>query len=244
MVSKLTTTQKHNVGATERIASAAVGGLLLTWGIRKRSPTALAGALVGADLVYRGVSGHCHLYNAMGVNTSETRKDGSEIRSDAPSVHRAITIGKSPEELCALWRDPNRLAQIMAHFADVTPQGEGITNWKVHGPFKQAFEWNSRTTEDEPGRKLSWRSLPGTELPNRGFIRFDPGPENVGTVVTLQMQFEPPFGSAGAAVIRTLNKVPRAITGKSLRRFKSLAETGEIPTLEKNPSGRGTSDSF
>jgi hypothetical protein len=48
----------------------------------------------------------------------------------------------------------------------------------------------------------------------------------------------------GAQVAKKLDLIPKAITGQSLRRFKSLAETGEIPTLENNPSGRGASDSF
>jgi hypothetical protein len=32
--------------------------------------------------------------------------------------------------------------------------------------------------------------------------------------------------------------VPRTIATQALRRFKSLVETGEIPTLEHNPSAR------
>ena len=46
------------------------------------------------------------------------------------------------------------------------------------------------------------------------------------------------------AVSKLLGFVPKTIAMQSLRRFKSLAETGEIPSLASNPSGRGESDLF
>jgi hypothetical protein len=42
--------------------------------------------------------------------------------------------------------------------------------------------------------------------------------------------------------MKRLGFVPRTITGEALDRFKSLAETGEIPTLERNSSARGSGD--
>src|SRR5436309_10564985 len=88
-----------NVALPERLISIAAGGLLIAWGIRKRSALSLAGAAAGGDLIYRGLTGHCHLYGALGVNTAAFQKPGSQVEPDAPEVHRAITIGKSPQEL-------------------------------------------------------------------------------------------------------------------------------------------------
>ena len=58
------------------------------------------------------------------------------------------------------------------------------------------------------------------------------------------MKMEPPLGSVGSALVKAVESVPRGIAGKALRRFKSLVETGEMPSLEHNPSGRGSSDLF
>ena len=55
---------KHKRGIAERLASMADGGLLVTWGLRKRSPATIAAGIIGADLIYRGASGHCQLYTA------------------------------------------------------------------------------------------------------------------------------------------------------------------------------------
>lgn len=242
MIQEHTNTQSANVGAFERMASTVAGTLLVTRGLRKPSPGRLLAAAAGADLIYRGLTGHCALYGTLGVNTAARNKSGADIPANAPEVKRAITIGKPPEELYAFWRNPDNLAKIMGHFAEVTPERDGILHWRVRGPLKQVFEWDSRHTEEQPNRVLTWQTLPGSTLVNHGRVTFQPGPDSTGTEVTLQMQFEPPLGSLGAGLVSVLHKVPRAIAGQSLRRFKSLVETGEIPTLAENPSGRGAGD--
>jgi uncharacterized membrane protein len=233
-----------NVAVSERLISTAIGGLLIARGLRKRSALSLAGAAAGADLMYRGITGHCHLYDALGVNTAGSKKAGSEVNPDAPEVRRAITISKSPQELYESWRDPVHLAQIVAHFAEVTPGANGLMHWRVRGPLEQVLEWDSRYTQEQSGRKLAWETVPGSTLVNRGEVTFEPGPNGVGTEVRLSMQFEPPLGTVGSGVMKALHLIPRGIAGQALRRFKSLAETGEIPTLQHNPSGRGSSDRF
>src|SRR4051812_44804361 len=98
-----------NVGAGERLASMAMGGLLVSWAIRKRTPATMAAGIVGADLIYRGASGHCQLYDALGVNTAATKVAGEQISSSAPEVQRSITINRPPEELFAFWSNPANL---------------------------------------------------------------------------------------------------------------------------------------
>ena len=44
--------------------------------------------------------------------------------------------------------------------------------------------------------------------------------------------------------MQRLGVVPESLAGTVLDRFKRLAETGEIPSLETNPSGRGKGDRF
>jgi uncharacterized membrane protein len=244
MAQQLTTQANANVGAGERLASMAVGGLLVTWAFRKRSPATMAAGIVGADLIYRGASGHCRVYRALGVNTAASEVSGGQISSSAPEIQRSITIYRSPEELFAFWSKPENLARIMAHFAEVTPEGGDVTRWKIRGPMSPMFEWTSRQTAEEPGRQLSWQSLPGGTLATRGHVAFQPGRDNTGTEVKLWVQFEPPLGAVGEGLAKALQRFPRAIAGQALRRFKSLVEAGEIPTLEYNPSARGASDWF
>lgn len=59
-----------NVHGIERIASSLVGGLLLARGVSADGPVNRLLALVGSALVFRGISGHCHLYQALGIDTA------------------------------------------------------------------------------------------------------------------------------------------------------------------------------
>jgi len=233
-----------NVGALERLGSAAIGSLLVTQALRKRGPVSIAGGILGADLIYRGVTGQCSLYRALGVSTSRVNKPGSQMPAEAPEVRRSITIAAPPQQLAEMWSDPNTLSKVVAHFATVTAGSNGITHWRARGPLRQVLEWDSHQIKDGEGQSISWSSLPGGQLPNRGHIDFRPGPDGVGTEVTLHMRFEPPLGRFGNTLARKFHLLPRAIAGQTLRRFKSLVETGEIPSLAMNPSARGNSDLF
>src|SRR3954468_2656472 len=59
----------RNVGTLERWISTLGGGALLAWGLGRdprRSPLAGTLALGGAALLYRGTTGHCPIYGALG----------------------------------------------------------------------------------------------------------------------------------------------------------------------------------
>ena len=71
-----------NVGPQERTYSAIAGGALALFGLSRMSLMGLGLAAVGGSLLYRGLTGHCHLYSAMGVNTAGGPSQNAEI------VHR------------------------------------------------------------------------------------------------------------------------------------------------------------
>lgn len=159
-------------------------------------------------------------------------------QEDATRVETSLTIGGSAEELYKLWRDPQTLPQVMGHFATVTAQADDRAHWVVSGPGKTGLQWDSQIVQDEPARLLRWYSLQGAKLPNGGSITFAPATGGRGTVATLEIDFDPPGGSLGKAAAKLLGIVPQVLAVKALRRFKSLAETGEIPTLKDNVSAR------
>ena len=125
--------------------------------------------------------------------------------------------------------------------ASVTPIDEDRALWTVHGPLGRTLTWETRIIEERPNELVRWQSQPGADLGNEGSARFRPAPGALGTVVTLRVRFEPPGGALGAA-LKLSEIVPSSILGTALRRFKSLVETGEIPTLDRNPSARGRGD--
>lgn len=216
-----------NVGDTERIVSAIAGGALVTWGLRRRSLGGLVVAAIGGDLLYRGFTGHCDVYQWLGTSTAESAQ---------PEVETAITIDKPADELYRLWRDPQNLSRIMGHFADVQSVGDNRVHWRVHAPLDQQIEWDAEITEEKPGERLRWMSVGDGPLPNEGEVTFRPRTPQPGTEVHLWMRFKPPGGALGKAAVALAGSTPHSVARHALRRFKSLAETGETPTLSHAPT--------
>ena len=76
-----------NVGQDERLLSLIAGPALILLGLRPRGWLGVLLALIGAELVYRGATGHCHVYSALDINrASDTSRDG---RGNRDAVHEA-----------------------------------------------------------------------------------------------------------------------------------------------------------
>ena len=222
-----------------RIASTAVGGALLLYGLRRRSFVGTVMAIVGGLLFYRGISGNGTLETS---TTGATERHGTETDAEPMEVERSITVGKSADELYELWRDPQQLSRIVGSVAEVSSEGDGRHRWSVDGPLGREMAWETRIVEERPGEFLRWKAIEGSALSIEGSLRFRQASGDRGTEVTLHVRVDPPGGALGGSVMERFGVVPDTLVGKALRRFKSLAETGEIPTLEHNPSARGSSD--
>ncbi len=220
------------------VVSALVGGSLVLLGLTRRSTGGAVAALAGGGMIYRAATGHCHLYEAVGVNTAVQGSGRDATHASQVKLSSTVTIGKSAEEIDRLWRQPDTLPRIMAHLAEVTPASEGRWHWKVVGPLGITLEWDTHVVEDRQGQSQRWESEEGADLPNEGSIRYRSAPADRGTEVTLQFRFQPPGGMLGAAAARQLRIIPRLVAETSLRYLKSLAETGEIPTTEHQPAAR------
>ncbi|WP_224270490.1 SRPBCC family protein [Haloprofundus salinisoli] len=234
------------LGVSSRIASAVVGGALVFFGLRRRSLVGAVMALIGGWLVYRGGSGQRRPRATTSSPVSSERsvhRDG-EQSAGPMDVERSATVGKSADELDELWRDPETLTRVASGVAEVTleDEEEGRYRWRVDAPLGRTLTWETRIVEDRPGELLRWTSVDGSSVAAEGSLRFRPAPADRGTEVTLHLRFDPPGGSVGSAAMNLLGVVPETLVSKMLYRFKSLAETGEIPTLDRNPSARGKGD--
>jgi uncharacterized membrane protein len=160
----------------------------------------------------------------------------------AHATRSALPIGRDPLDLHRLWLDANAQRIVMEKMADVSVAGD-VWHWKAHAKWIGDVEWDSRIVADEPGRRIAWRSLAGADLPNEGELVFGPGRAGWGTEVRLTWRFDPPAGRLGDFVAR-LSHAPHAMGMLVLRRFKSLAETGEVPTLAHTPTTRDDPDPY
>jgi uncharacterized membrane protein len=121
---------------------------------------------------------------------------------------------------------------------EVRPTGERTSHWVMKSNGKN-IEWDSEIMTDEPGRRIAWRSI-GGDSENAGEVVFERAPGGHGTMVTELQQFW--MGKLEAAWKTIVDRNPKQGVIESLRNFKALAETGEIPRTEPQPHGpRGTS---
>jgi uncharacterized membrane protein len=168
-----------------------------------------------------------------------TRDGRGDALINEPEVERSITIGATADQLYQRWRDPQTVPKIMAGFATAQPSGDGRMHWRIAGPLGRDYEWDSQTVDDRAGEGIGWRSIDGASLPNEGSVRFRAAPANRGTVATLRFRFDPPGGGLGEAAVALFGSKPLGLAADAvLRRFKSLVETGEIPTTERQPAAR------
>ena len=94
-----------NVGKNERIVSALAGGALALLALRAKGARRSLLGLAGAALVHRGATGHCHLYDALGIDRAR-EKTRPEAPSDAGFSGTARTAIRRPaHELYDFWRD-------------------------------------------------------------------------------------------------------------------------------------------
>jgi uncharacterized membrane protein len=94
-----------NVGETERWLSLLGGGALALFGLSRRTPAGLGLALLGGGLIYRGATGHCHLYGALGVNTAPHPPQTSIPADEGFKITRTIVVMRPAQELFRFWRD-------------------------------------------------------------------------------------------------------------------------------------------
>lgn len=77
-----------NVGTIERAASVAIGVAATLAGINRGGTTGLLLAGVGAAAIYRGISGHCYGYEALGIDTSDDADDPVGVLPEQRTIER------------------------------------------------------------------------------------------------------------------------------------------------------------
>jgi uncharacterized membrane protein len=236
--------QSVNVGDGERMVSLAAGAIVGLLGLSRRSLPGLLIAGVGGAMIYRGATGHCHAYDALGIDTTEDQ-DRSEEQIARRGIHvsNSYQINKPASELYRLWRNFENLPQIMTHLESVRNIDDRRSHWVARLPRVaggKTLEWDAQVTRDDPDSLIAWQSLPGSDIDTSGQVRFEPALGDRGTVVHVFMNYVPPGGMLTALLAPLLNKASFRLIREDMRNFKRIMEVGEIPTIIGQPHGTCT----
>jgi len=231
-----------NVGSVERIASAVSGGALITYGLKQGGLLGGLLTVLGSGLALRGVTGHCQMYDAMDINTSDESPNPKSpyhqgFLDTKIHVTKSVTVNKSPAEVYSFWRKLSNLSQFMSHLESVTVIDNKRSHWVAKAPMGTTVEWDAEITSDIENERLGWKSVEGSEIVNSGVVMFNPTQDR-GTEVRVVLTYEPPAGQLGSLIAKLFGEEPNQQVSDDLRRFKSLMETGMVMTVEGQPSGR------
>ena len=162
--------------------------------------------------------------------------------ADSRRIHESFTIMQSPEELYRFWRDLSNLPRFMRNVRSVEESSGSRSHWVVGGPDDKTYEWDAEIVRDDPGEAIAWRTVGDADVQHSGSVLFRPATGGRGTVVEVEIVYDPPGGGAGAALARLFGTRPLEDVREDLRRFKQLVETGEIPTVRGQSAARDTHD--
>jgi uncharacterized membrane protein len=221
----------------ERWLSMVAGGALAAYGLKRRAVPGGTAALAGAALLYRGATGHCDVYQALGINRAGRRgtgaiaDQGSDTREQLGGsagilVEEWITINKPLSEVYRFWRNFENLPTFMKHLESVSQREAGVSHWVASGPAGTNVEWDARIINEIDNKLIAWQSLEGSMVSTAGSVHFREA--YGGTDVRVRLQYNPPAGKLGAAVAWLFGEEPSVQIREDLQRFKQLMETGAI----------------
>lgn len=210
-----------NVSPVERGISLLGGAFCLYDALGKKKKNYLE-AVLSAYLLYRGISGNCAFYTALG----KTKPNNS---SRNVNVRRSLRIDKPVEEVYDFWRNLENLPLFMEHLSRVEQLENGESFWemKLPGDFGH-ITWKSEIVKERPYDFLGWRSLAGSSIQNAGKIEFHPLPEG-RTELSVVITYHAPGGLAGEGAARMFHPLLRSIVAQDIENFRSYIEDDFSP---------------
>ncbi|HEY8271983.1 MAG TPA: SRPBCC family protein [Pseudobdellovibrionaceae bacterium] len=159
------------------------------------------------------------------------KKPDEELKS-----RHAVTIRKSPSEVYTFFRDFKNFPLFIQNLIQVQVLSEHRSHWILQLKNEATVEWDIEIIQEIPDQLLAWRSVEGSEVETAGTIRFEKAPANRGTVVRLAMDYSLPGGKLTELTLLFTGEPPELVIMKNIKRLKAYLETGELPTIEGQPS--------
>jgi uncharacterized membrane protein len=217
----------------EKWGMVAGGAALIIYGLQRRSPLSLVGAVVGAAVAVHGLGGSRYRY-------ADTAAGAVMPHDRGTTVDKVVTIDKPVEELYRFWRNLENLPRFMTNIEAVTQMDARRSHWVVLGPGGKRYEWDAEIIHEEENSLISWRTVEGSDVAHAGSVHFSSQGPGRGTAVRAIIRYDPPGGRLAAAMVRLVGQDPGKQLAEDLRRLKQLLEIGEVPITEGQPSGAAT----
>lgn len=164
-----------------------------------------------------------------------------QVSADNAGVHAKASciVNRDPDEVYNFFRNFRNLPRFMEHLESVEELPDGRSHWIAKGPAGTSVEWDAEIVADDPGRVITWRSLENSDVDNAGAVVFEPAPGGRGTILKVNIQYDPPGGVVGATVAWLFGEEPNQQLEDDLRRLKQVLEVGEVVVSDATIFGTG-----
>ncbi|MEQ1507746.1 MAG: hypothetical protein ABMB14_36295 [Myxococcota bacterium] len=206
-----------------RLGAIAGGGLLALYGLRRGGWLGLASLVAG------------------GAAMAGSRRIGLRpYQIGIREARAAVTVLADATALHAWWRFDG-LPQLLSCVASVEERGVDGARIHLYTVSGGTLAWDVKIAEDDPGRRLSFRSTDASAVPGECEIVFRPAPGDRGTEVHAWIELGPPASIVAAVLSGELGNAgePGVSLADDLRRMKQRIETGEVATTDGQPRGAG-----
>lgn len=164
------------------------------------------------------------------------RRRAPASKKKVERFQKTITVNRPVAEVYSFWRNPGNAGLLVKNLSVAASHSEKISHWSVKLN-SGVLEWEAETVEARENESIAWRSLPGWDLDYSGSVSLCQAAGNRGTIVKFALEYAHLEKKTTAILGRAFGKDARSILETELYRFKSLLETGEIPTTQGQPKG-------
>ena len=146
----------------------------------------------------------------------------------------SVTIDRDLKEVYEYFRDFTLQPNFVKNFRTVEMISPRYYKWR--GGKKEDKSGETKITAETPQEFLAWKTSGDAE--QIGAAIFESAPGGRGTMVSLVLQHEGTLGQLADLAAKRKGEDLKTEAYSTLRRLKALLETGEVPTIEGQPSGR------
>ena len=177
------------------------------------------------------------------TRSTQSHKDASRKFAGVDSDQKrpmSATIQKPKSEVFALLSNIKNFPHFLENLEEVDAGDQGKTTWhfrdSVMGGDKLSIPMQ---LEGESGaQELTWKASDKAGFGYSIAIRLEDAQAGRGTVVRMQVQYDSLAGKLAGMFEKIFGNDAEILTKKNLQRFKAFCETGHVPTIVGQPSGR------
>jgi uncharacterized membrane protein len=209
------------------------GSALAIVSLARRGPATIPALLSSGYLLYRGLTGHCSINNALNINRA-----GPERRTI--TVQKSVTVNKPVDEVYRFWQEYDYLGRCMRQVQRSHAETEGLGHKMTRLFDKAGLEWDAEVVAERENHSVTFQSNPDAGMAHNGSVYFLEAPGGRGTEVRLFLEYTPT--GLTAVLAKLFYEVTAQQLKETLRRFKQIMETGEFPTNDGQTSGRESAE--